>query len=43
VHLSKAFTKWQLPERYEFLEAIPRTSTGKFWKVKLRERFTKIA
>ena len=29
----------QLPDRFEFLEAIPRTSTGKFWKVKLRERF----
>jgi fatty-acyl-CoA synthase len=38
-HLSKTFIKWQLPERVEFLEALPRTSTGKFWKVKLRERF----
>jgi len=38
-HLSGAFAKWQLPERFEFLEAIPRTSTGKFWKVKLREMF----
>jgi fatty-acyl-CoA synthase len=38
-HLSKAFVKWQLPDRFEFLDAIPRTSTGKFWKVKLRERF----
>jgi fatty-acyl-CoA synthase len=38
-HLSSAFVKWQLPERFEFLDAIPRTSTGKFWKVKLRERF----
>ena len=37
--LSKAFAKWQLPERYEFIEAVPRTSTGKFWKLKLRERF----
>jgi acyl-CoA synthetase (AMP-forming)/AMP-acid ligase II len=42
-HLAGTFTKWQLPERYEFLEAIPRTSTGKFWKVKLRERFAKPA
>jgi fatty-acyl-CoA synthase len=33
------FAKWQLPERCEFIEAVPRTSTGKFWKVKLRERF----
>ena len=26
------FAKWQLPERFEFIEAVPRTSTGKFWK-----------
>ena len=39
VHLSSGFIKWQLPDRFEFLDAIPRTSTGKFWKVKLRERF----
>jgi len=31
--------KWQLPDRYEVIDAVPRTSTGKFWKVKLRERF----
>ena len=35
-HLLKhRFAKWQLPERYEFIEAVPRTSTGKFWKIKL--------
>jgi fatty-acyl-CoA synthase len=38
-HLAGAFAKWQLPDRFEFLEAIPRTSTGKFWKVKLREMY----
>ena len=39
-HLLKhGFAKWQLPDRYETLDAIPRTSTGKFWKLKLRERF----
>ena len=37
--LECGLAKWQLPERYEFIDAIPRTSTGKFWKVKLRERF----
>jgi fatty-acyl-CoA synthase len=37
--LTKGFAKWQLPDRYEFIDAVPRTSTGKFWKVKLRERF----
>jgi fatty-acyl-CoA synthase len=36
-HLSSHFARWQLPDRFEFLSAIPRTSTGKFWKVKLRE------
>jgi fatty-acyl-CoA synthase len=39
--LAKGFAKWQLPERYEFIDAVPRTSTGKFWKLKLRERFPK--
>ena len=37
--LNHGFAKWQLPERYEFIDAVPRTSTGKFWKMKLRERF----
>ena len=38
-HLAPHFAKWQLPERVEVIDAIPRTSTGKFWKVKLRERY----
>jgi len=38
-HLAGSFAKWQLPERIEFLDAIPRTSTGKFWKIKLREQY----
>ncbi|MBL8348665.1 MAG: long-chain-fatty-acid--CoA ligase, partial [Rubrivivax sp.] len=33
------FAKWQLPDRYEVIDAVPRTSTGKFWKLKLREQF----
>ena len=37
--LRHGFAKWQLPDRYELIDGIPRTSTGKFWKVKLRERF----
>jgi fatty-acyl-CoA synthase len=37
--LQKHFARWQLPERYETIDAVPRTSTGKFWKLKLRERF----
>ncbi len=37
--LQHGFAKWQLPDRYEVIDAVPRTSTGKFWKLKLRERF----
>ncbi len=38
-HLGQEFAKWQLPERYEFVEELPRTATGKFKKTALRERF----
>ena len=37
--ISHGFAKWQCPERYEVIAAVPRTSTGKFWKLKLREMF----
>jgi len=37
--LAHGFAKWQLPERYESIAAVPRTSTGKFYKLKLREMF----
>ncbi len=37
--LANGFAKWQLPDRYEVIDGVPRTSTGKFWKLKLRERF----
>ena len=37
--LAPHFAKWQLPDAYEFVAEIPRTSTGKFWKAKLRERY----
>jgi fatty-acyl-CoA synthase len=39
--LSKTFAKWQLPDVYDFIAEIPRTSTGKFWKAKLRERYAR--
>jgi fatty-acyl-CoA synthase len=42
-HLSSHFTKWQLPERVEYMEEIPRTATGKFKKTALREQFVKTA
>jgi fatty-acyl-CoA synthase len=38
-HLATDFAKWQLPDRIEFIEAIPRTATGKFRKTALRARF----
>ena len=38
-HLAGHFAKWQLPESFEFVEAIPRTATGKWKKTELRERF----
>ncbi len=40
-HLSSHFAKWQLPERVEFVDEIPRTATGKFKKIALREQFVK--
>ena len=33
------FAKWWLPDDYVFVDEIPRTSTGKFLKSALRERF----
>ena len=42
-HLGADFAKWQLPDRIEFIEAIPRTATGKFKKTALRERFVQTA
>jgi fatty-acyl-CoA synthase len=39
--LQHGFAKWQLPDRFEVIDAVPRTSTGKFWKLKLRERFAR--
>ncbi len=37
--LSSQFAKWQLPEAIIFLDAIPKTSVGKFQKRELRERY----
>lgn len=38
-HLALEFAKWQLPDRFEFVAAIPCTATGKFKKTELRELF----
>lgn len=37
--LAKSFSSWQLPDAFVFVEAIPRTSVGKFKKTALREQF----
>jgi len=38
-HLAGRFAKFWLPDDYVFVKQIPRTSTGKFLKTKLREEF----
>ncbi|HUS23547.1 MAG TPA: long-chain fatty acid--CoA ligase [Candidatus Binatia bacterium] len=38
-HLKGKFADWWLPDAYTFIAQIPRTSTGKFQKLKLREMF----
>jgi fatty-acyl-CoA synthase len=37
--LAPNFAKWWLPDRYEFVPEIPKTSVGKFKKTELREQF----
>jgi len=37
--LAESFAKWQLPDAFVFVEAIPRTSVGKFKKIALREQY----
>jgi len=37
--LAPTFPKFWLPDAFEFIDAIPRTSAGKFQKTALRERF----
>ncbi len=39
-HLAPSFAKWWLPERYEFVDEIPKTAVGKFRKTALREQFS---
>jgi fatty-acyl-CoA synthase len=38
-HLAQQYAKWQIPDRFEFIEQIPRTATGKFKKTTLREMY----
>ena len=37
--LAERFAKWQLPDAFVFADEIPRTSVGKFLKMKLREQY----
>lgn len=38
--LEGKFAKWWMPDEFAFVKEIPKTSTGKFLKTKLREQFT---
>jgi fatty-acyl-CoA synthase len=38
-HLAETFPSWWLPDEYRFVDEIPKTSTGKFDKKRLRDRF----
>jgi fatty-acyl-CoA synthase len=39
VYLAASFAKWMLPDDFQVVDVIPRTSTGKFLKSALRERY----
>jgi fatty-acyl-CoA synthase len=39
--IAPQFAKWQLPDRFEFVDEIPKTAVGKFRKTALREQFAK--
>ncbi len=41
--LAPDFARWALPERFEFIDEIPKTAVGKFRKTALRERFAPAA
>jgi fatty-acyl-CoA synthase len=38
-HLAQHYAKWQIPDRFEFIDEIPRTATGKFKKTTLRDMY----
>jgi fatty-acyl-CoA synthase len=42
-HIASDFAKWQLPDRFEFVDEIPKTAVGKFRKTALREQFAQEA
>ncbi|WP_392508653.1 long-chain fatty acid--CoA ligase [Naumannella halotolerans] len=38
-HLAESFAKWQLPDAFSFIPAVPRTSVGKFDKKVIRKQY----
>jgi fatty-acyl-CoA synthase len=38
-HLRGHVASWWLPDAVEFVDELPRTGTGKIWKLKIREMF----
>jgi len=41
--LAERFAKWQLPDEFIFVDALPHTSTGKLLKIELRRRYQNLA
>jgi fatty-acyl-CoA synthase len=33
--------RWQLPERWAFIDEVPKTSVGKFAKIRIREAYAR--
>ena len=40
--LGERIAKWQVPDRFVFIDAIPRTGVGKFLKRELRDRYKQL-
>lgn len=40
-HLLARFAPWQVPDRWAYIDAVPRTSVGKFNKLLLREKYSR--
>ena len=38
-YLGERVPRWQLPERWAFIDEVPKTSVGKFKKTTLREQY----
>jgi len=38
-YLSAHIARWQLPERWAFIDEVPKTSVGKFQKTTLRDQY----